>query len=198
MVQFSLLAFMVFVNAPDYALTDAIQLMQERKPVMAASQEEDTFKPYNINLNADIQKYIWEQSKKYNISFELLLAIAYTESRFDSSVVSWDGSSTGLFQINTSNTVQWLARETEIKNVDPKNPYHSAKMAAWYVNYLHEKYLKEGYDGELVTKRLLLAYRYGIGKSKKKSLNNTYVDAVLDYKYKLESGEVGAYSVGGE
>jgi soluble lytic murein transglycosylase-like protein len=195
MVQFSVLAFMIAVNAPDYSISDSIRLMQERKPVVAASQEEDTstFHPYNINLDPDIQKYIWNEAKKYNISFELMLAIAYTESKFDPTVVSWDGSSTGLFQLNTRNTVQWLSQETGINNVDPKNPYHSAKMAVWYINYLREKYLKEGYDEESVTNRVLLAYRFGVNGSKRKGLSHPYVKKVLEYKYKLESGEIDAH-----
>lgn len=186
-----LLAFMMTVNAPDYTLTDSIQLMQEKKTkVGASSLEEGTFHIYNISLDPGIQKYIFNEAKKYGLSYELLLAIAYTESKYEPKVVSWDGSSTGLFQINTQNTVSWLAEETDIKNVDPKNPYHSAKMAAWYVSYLREKYMKEGYDEESVFKRLLTAYRYGIGASKKKSINNGYVRDVLEYKKKLESRKI--------
>lgn len=189
MVQFFLLAFALQVNAPVYHITDQIVVMQVKKDVVAASQEEDTFKPYQINLSSEVQKYIWDESKKYGLSFELLLAIAYTESRFNPKAVSYDNSSMGLFQINKRNTVKWLSKQTNIKNVDVFNPYHSTKMAAWYVNYLRKKYLNEGYDEETVTNRVLLAYRFGISGSKSRSINHPYVQAVLKYKNKLESGE---------
>ncbi|WP_170163373.1 transglycosylase SLT domain-containing protein [Brevibacillus gelatini] len=189
MVQFFLLAFALQANAPVYHITDQIVVMQVKKDVVAASQEEDTFKPYQINLSSEVQKYIWDESKKYGLSFELLLAIAYTESRFNPKAVSYDNSSMGLFQINKRNTVKWLSEQTNIKNVDVFNPYHSTKMAAWYVNYLRKKYLNEGYDEGTVTKRVLTAYRYGMGSSKRKNIDNNYVRAVLEYKQKLERGE---------
>lgn len=192
MVQFFLLAFALQVNAPVYHITDQIVVMQVKKDVVAASQEEDinTFHPYNINLDYNIQKYIWDEANKYNISFELMLAIAYTESKFDPTVVSWDGSSTGLFQINTRNTFRWISSELGIEKANPKNPYHSASVAAWYVNYLRNKFLEQGYSEETVTNKVLLAYRFGESGSKKRKLNHPYVKKVLEYKNKLESGEI--------
>lgn len=190
MLQFALLAFILQVNQPSYQITEAIHVMQEKVTVQATSLEENDFIAYDINLDEEIQRHIWNEANKYELSYELLLSIAYVESKYDPSVVSWDGSSTGLFQLNTRNTVEWLARETGIKNVNPKNPYHSASMAAWYVNYLREKYINEGYDEESATNRILLAYRFGVAGSKGRSMNHPYVKAVLKYKNNLETGVI--------
>lgn len=190
MLQFALLALFLQVNAPEYHITDTIMVMQEKLTVQAASTTENSFIEYDISLDPKIQKYIWNEANKYELSYELLLSIAYVESKFDHEVVSWDGSSTGLFQINTRNTFGWISTELGIDKADPKNPYHSASVAAWYVNYLRHKYLEQGYDEETVTNRVLLAYRFGEFGSKRRSLNHPYVQAVLEYKNKLEKGEI--------
>lgn len=189
MKEVVLLAFFLLINSPDFSLEEARNITI--KPVI----EETSFvQYYNIPLNKDIQKYIYKQAEKYNISYELLLAIAYTESKFNSKAISYNDTSLGLFQINKYNTLEWLAKETGIDNVDPFNPYHSTKMAAFYIAYLRDYYLKRGYDEENVTNRVLLAYNMGLAKSKKwvkrYGLISEYVRDVLDYKYKLESGEI--------
>ncbi len=196
MIQSLILAFYFVVNAPNFHITNQEKVVQEKATVMAASEgqesdEENTYRKYEIvPLNEGLQRYIWEECQKFGISYELMLAIAYTESRFNPKAVSNDGSSKGLFQINTRNTMKFLAEQTEIKRPNAFNPYHSAKMAVFYVSYLKQKYLEQGYDEESVIKRVLLAYRFGMNKSKRKSLNHPYVKAVLNYKYQLESGEI--------
>ncbi|MFC8686024.1 transglycosylase SLT domain-containing protein [Brevibacillus porteri] len=186
-----LLAFMMNVNAPEYLITSSAQVMQDKKTaVEAASLEEDTYPTYKINLNPKIQKYIWERSKESGIDHELMLSIAYIESKYNSKAVSYDNSSRGLFQMNTSNTFPEEVRLAGIENPDPFNPYHSSLTAINHVKRLMEKYSEQGYEEENLTKRVLTAYRYGIGKSKRKSLDNGYVRAVLEYKKKLESGEI--------
>ncbi|ATF13544.1 hypothetical protein A616_16640 [Brevibacillus brevis X23] len=187
-----LLAFMMNVNAPEYLITSSVQVMQDKKTsVEAASLEEDTIPTYHIDLEPSIQKYIWETSKQSGIDHELMLSIAYTESRYDSKAVSYDNSSRGLFQMNTSNTFPEEARLAGIQNPDPFNPYHSSLTAINHVKRLMNKYSEQGYEGENLTKRVLTAYRYGIGKSKSKNVNNGYTKAVLAYKKQLESGEIG-------
>lgn len=64
------------------------------------------------------------------------------------------------------------------------------------MNYLKEKYLNEGYKKDTVIKRVLIGYRYGVGNSAKyvrqNGLHHKYIDKVLAYKNKLESGELDA------
>ncbi|MGG1659529.1 transglycosylase SLT domain-containing protein [Brevibacillus sp. NRS-1366] len=190
MLQFALLAFFLQVNQPSYQITESIQVMQEKLTVQAASLEEDKFIPYQIDLDTDIQKYIWELCVEFEVEFELMLGIAFNESRFNPSLTSYDNSSRGLFQMNTSNTFPEEVALNKIVNPNPFNPYHSSLTAVSHVKRLTDKYRDEGYKGENLTKRVLTAYRYGIGKSKRKNLNNGYVRVVLEYKHKLESGEI--------
>lgn len=184
-----LISLFILMNEPDYKVFEPIKVIERGKEQVEAASVENAYVYYQVPLSDDLQKYIQDLCYEKGISYELMLALAYTESRFDPKAISWDGSSMGLFQINKNTTSHWLAVQTEIKNVDVFNPYHSSKMATWYVAYLKDKYLREGYDEESVTKRILLAYRFGVGKSKGKSLSHSYVREVLNIKYKLESGE---------
>lgn len=192
-----LLAFALTVNAHDYRISDLIQVMQVKNAVEATSlqenEETNTYPKYeHIPLPDDLKKYIYNESEKYGISYELMLSIAYVESKFDTDVLSYDSSSTGLYQLNKNNTVGWICKQMGVKKLNPNNPYEATRMVVWYVDYLKKKYLAEGYDEENVTKRVLLAYRFGASKSKRVAqrmgLNHGYVKAVLSYKYKLESG----------
>ncbi|QDX94628.1 hypothetical protein EEL30_21540 [Brevibacillus laterosporus] len=180
----------------DEALVALNEKQVDKQEVRAATEEINTYKQYDIPLSKDLQQYIHKQAEKYNLSYELMLALAHTESTFRTDIVSYDGSSVGLFQINTRNTIDWLGDNVGLSKPNAKSPYHSAQMASWYVNYLKEKYFNEGYSEETVIKRVLIGYRYGISKSAKyvrqNGLHHKYIDKVLAYKNKLESGELDA------
>lgn len=164
-------------------------------PIESEPIEEEIDFPYydNIPLSEEVQQYIYETAAEYSISYELVLAIAEVESDFDPKAVSYNDSSLGLFQINKNNTLDWIASEADIENVDPFNPKHSARMAAWYVSWLRDYWLDAGMNEEDVTNAVLLSFNRGIYGAekymKKNGLNHSYVEKVLDYKYKLERGE---------
>ncbi|PPA87648.1 hypothetical protein C4A75_00050 [Brevibacillus laterosporus] len=190
------LLLQLYGGVVDKALIANSEKQAKSQEVHAAAEKEQTFKRYDIPLSNDLQKYIYNQAEKYDLSYELMLAIAHTESTFRPNIVSYDGSSVGLFQINTRNTIKWLGESVGLDKPNAKNPYHSAKMASWYVNYLKEKYLSEGYKKDAIIKRVLIGYRYDLGKSAKyvrrNGLHHKYIDKVLAYKNKLESGELNA------
>lgn len=61
---------------------------------------EPTFKPYDtIPLTAELQADIYKSCEKYNICYELALAIIKTESEFTVDAVGDNGQATGLCQI---------------------------------------------------------------------------------------------------
>ncbi|MCG7317619.1 transglycosylase SLT domain-containing protein [Brevibacillus laterosporus] len=190
------LLLQLYGGVVDKALIANSEKQAKSQEVYAATEKVHTYKQYDIPLSNDLQKYIYNQAEKYDLSYELMLAIAHTESTFRPDVVSYDGSSVGLFQINTRNTINWLGENVGLDKPNAKNPYHATKMASWYVNYLKEKYLNEGYKKDNVIKRVLIGYRYGVGKSAKyvrqNGLHHKYIDKVLAYKNKLESGELDA------
>lgn len=101
-----------------------------------------------ISLN-DIFK---EAAKKYNVSEDLLKAIGYHESRFQTDVVSQAGA-IGVMQLMPS-TAEYLGVE------DPRDPYQNIMGAAKLLGKLSEMY-----DGN--QSLMLAAYNAGSGNVEK-------------------------------
>ncbi|MFS1518611.1 transglycosylase SLT domain-containing protein [Bacillus sp. SCS-151] len=152
--------------------------------------KKDDFTFYEeIPLEREIQKYIYEESKSNGLSYELVLAVIKKESNFDTFAVSYNGSSVGLMQINRNNTLGWLADKVGIEKVDPFNPYHSIKMGTWYLGYLKQYWLEQGYSDEDSTKAALLSYLKGKSGSidyiMKNGLNHDYLYKIIKYINKI-------------
>lgn len=72
------------------------------KPIGAGTGKatEYIFKPYSfIPLSADLQNWIYKLSEKYEVSYNLVLAIIKTESEFDTDCIGDSGQAIGLCQI---------------------------------------------------------------------------------------------------
>lgn len=148
---------------------------------------------YDIPLSEDLQLYIWELCEEYGINYELVLSLIKVESNFNSNVISYNGSSVGLMQINQYDTLYWLSRQVGLKNPDPYNPYHSVKMGIWYLNYLKQYWLDKGLNEEEARKAMLISYNRGIYNAniyiKKNGFNSDYISKINEYKKELR--EVG-------
>lgn len=148
---------------------------------------------YNIPLSKELQRFTWEQSKKYGIEYETVLALLKTESNFNPKAVSYNYSSRGIAQLN-SNTYPWLAREIKVKNFDVYNPYHNIKASIWYLNYLKQYWLDRGYSEKQSKELMLLAYNKGIGNARKHvrqygTSRSNYTKKVYENKNKIIKGE---------
>ncbi len=94
---------------------------------------------YDIPLNIDIQKYIYEISKEKNIPHELILGVIKTESNFDPKAknVNKNGSvDKGLMQINSIHE-KWC-KELGITNL--YDPYQNIKFGSTLLANLYTKY----------------------------------------------------------
>lgn len=78
-----------------------VEVMTEaHTEVVTEATTEPTFKPYDsIPLTAELQTDIYNSCVKYEISYELALAIIKTESEFTVDAVGDNGQATGLCQI---------------------------------------------------------------------------------------------------
>jgi soluble lytic murein transglycosylase-like protein len=70
-----------------------------------------SFPVYNIPLDYQYQKELFQECKKYNITYELALAVIEVESDYSSNKTN--AQSKGLFQLN-SDTYPWIAKELGI------------------------------------------------------------------------------------
>lgn len=174
-------------------------MLDQIKEIINKQNEEYTqitdnpIKPeYDITLDAKIQDYIWEQSLLHNWSYEYLLALAYTESRFDLSAFNDSNKNNtvdgGLYQINSSN-LEWINDVTEYE-LDIYNPYHNIDAAIVLLNYLRDKFTEMDMSEEELFYTITLAYNRGesgaIKYVKQNGFNNEYVDKVLNIKEQLE------------
>jgi soluble lytic murein transglycosylase-like protein len=170
-----------------------IYKLEQRKEVEVIAN--DSFYNERIPLEKETQEYIWELANEKQLDPTLILAIAKVESNFNPNAVSSTGDY-GLLQINKpSGTMKWLAKKAEIKNFDWSNPKHSVKAAGTYLGYLKSYYEERGWEGEALTKRVLLAYNRGQGGSNKYinkygHVESTYVKKIMKQKELIESGEI--------
>lgn len=158
-------------------------------PVMA----KEVYPSYDIPLSSYQQQYTQEVCEKYDLSYELILAIMYVESKFNPNAISYNGTSHGIMQIN-SNTSPWIAKQMGIKKYDVYNFGHSVSLGIWYLDYLRNYWLKQGYSDEECFNLMLLSYHKGINGCKnyvkQHGLKSEYVNSIYKYKIKLEEGEI--------
>ena len=113
----------------NHQLNDLI--VQNTIPVTEEVEElkdEDGFVYYDIPLELDIQRHIFDECQLYEVPYELAMAVMYVETggtyRTDSRSKTNDS---GLFQINDVHK-QWL-RESGIN--DLYNPYQNSSAGIW-------------------------------------------------------------------
>lgn len=192
------------VNLPAYS--PAIDVVAENiatsNEVVEAKVLEDEFQGYNLPINKDLQKYIKGLCDKYNLSFEMVLAVIKQESDFETNN-NKNGSDYGLMQLNKpSGTMKWLAKEVEeddsftIDRFKWSDPYHNATAGVWYLNWIRDRLIENGYTSqEQLFPRMLILYNRGLGngiaylKSGRNPNNDNYVKNVKLYKTQFEKGE---------
>lgn len=124
-------------------------------------EEEEIIPEYNIPLDKDIQKYLYDKCKEYNVPYDLALGVIKVESNFNPSSIHKNSNGSrdyGLFQINTIN-YKWLSEELGI--TDFLNPYQNIDAGVYMLSQLIQKYdddhivLMSYNMGERATKNLV-------------------------------------------
>lgn len=91
--------------------------------VLAAYEEEQEAKIYDVSLSSDLQDYTYNLCKEYGVDFDLAISIMDGESEYDIMAfgINDNGSTdSGLMQINSCNH-DWLKEELGITDFfDPK------------------------------------------------------------------------------
>ena len=151
-------------------------------------------KYYNIPLSREYQEYLWHKCIEYNFSYEMLLSMMFVESSFRTKVIS-KTKDYGILQLN-ENTYPWIAEQIGIKNFDPFNYYHNVDGGVWYLSYLRNQWIDKGYTSEEDLFILcLMSFNKGVSGTQiwinKNGIYADYhVNKIINYKIKLESGEL--------
>lgn len=133
------------------------EIISERGDDVKQIKKKGDKKPiYDIPLSEEVQNYIYDLSKEYNVDFKLLLSIAYIETggTYKLNLRSSSGD-TGLFQINDIHK-EWLYNAGI---TDLYNPYHNSLAAAWIVSDAFKK------GSDIHTS--LMVYNMGLGGAKR-------------------------------
>ena len=119
-------------------------------------KDEDGFVYYDIPLELDIQRHIFDECKLYEVPYELAMAVMCVETggTFDSSLRSKTNDS-GLFQVNDVHK-KWL-KESGI--TDLYNPYQNSSAGIWI--------LKDALSKGDSIHTSLMVYNMGHGGAKK-------------------------------
>ncbi|TVY09883.1 transglycosylase SLT domain-containing protein [Paenibacillus cremeus] len=173
-------------------LATAIKVAEEVNPIVPIPVEQ--VKPkrpqLDVPLPEEVQQYLWECSNKSNFSYEMLLALANTESKFDyKSISSTDDY--GLFQLHQPNTVGWIASEMGLKKYNLLDPKTNIDMTIWLLSYLRDYWRSKWMSEEQVFDMTILSFHHGIEGSKKYIINkrnNEYLKTVKEYKSEFERG----------
>lgn len=123
-------------------------------------------------LDAETQQMIIDKCAEYNVDFAFTMAVIFRESSFRPNVVSYNGSSVGLMQINKINH-GWLSEKLGI--TDFFDAEQNVTAGLYMLNDLFEKYEDPA--------KVLMAYNMGETGAKRlwnKGIYSTdYVEGIL-------------------
>lgn len=94
------------------------------------------FSPLNVDMDEDLQEYVFNLCYCYNIDWTLVMALIEKESQYQSNVVS-KTDDYGLMQINKSN-FEWLTDATGV--TDFLNAKDNIRCGVFVLRKLFEKY----------------------------------------------------------
>lgn len=131
------------------------RIFDSEMPMDWSSDVELGFVPLNVNLDEDIQEFIYCLSYGYNIDFPFVMALIQKESSFKVDTVSRTNDY-GLMQINTINH-EWLSERFGF--TDYLDPYQNTRAGLYILRKLFEKYEDPS--------KVLMAYNMGETGAKK-------------------------------
>lgn len=113
---------------------------------------DDSFVPLDVNMDKELQQFVFELSTSYNIDWTLVMAIIDHESDFIPTAVS-PTNDYGLMQINVCNHEMLQER---LGITDFLNEEQNIRSGLYVLSYLFKKY-----DGNV--HKVLMAYNMGEG-----------------------------------
>ena len=174
---------------------DSIVVYQEEGravPVEYSEASENIVEPepepeidiYPVNLDADLQRYIIETCKEYQINPSIVIAMCFYESSFNADAIGDNGECMGLMGINP----RWCWPEMEKLNCpDMRDPYQNVTVG---IDILAQKMAK--YDGN--PEMALMSYNAGDAGAHRLWFDNgiystTYSSNIMNMSFALDNGE---------
>ena len=139
---------------------------------------------YPVDLDADLQRYIIETCKEYQINPSIVIAMCFYESSFNTDAIGDNGEGMGLMGINP----RWCWPEMEKLNCsDMRDPYQNVTVG---IDILAQKMAK--YDGN--PEMALMSYNAGDAGAHrlwfdKGIYSTTYSSNIMNMSLALDNGE---------
>jgi len=142
------------------------------------------FVPLKVDMDIELQEYVYCLSYANNIDFAFVMGLIQTESNFKTDVVS-KTNDYGLMQINKINH-SWLSKELGINNFN--DPYQNVRAGIYILRDLFEKYEDNS--------KVLMAYNLGETGAKRLWVQDIYETTYS--KKVLKNAENFNSEIGGE
>ena len=153
-------------------------------PNVVEPEPEPEIDIYPVDLDADLQRYIIETCKEYQINPSIVIAMCFYESSFNADAVGDNGEGMGLMGINP----RWCWPEMEKLNCpDMRDPYQNVTVG---IDILAQKLAK--YDGN--PEMALMSYNAGDAGAHrlwfdKGIYSTTYSSNIMNMSFALDNGE---------
>jgi len=143
----------------------------------------------NIPITIEGQYYIYKESMKNNVSYEMILAMMKLESNFKNDIIS-KTNDYGIMQINKK-YADWYGELANLTEYDLTDFKDNVRMGISGIAFYCDFYRDKGMSEELIFYYALNSYNMGINGYKQYVSNNTnisraYDRRILDYKMILE------------
>lgn len=154
------------------------------EPANETIEAEPEIDIYPVDLDADLQRYIIETCKEYQINPSVVIAMCFYESSFNADAVGDNGEGMGLMGINP----RWCWPEMEKLNCpDMRDPYQNVTVG---IDILAQKMAK--YDGN--PEMALMSYNAGDAGAHrlwfdKGIYSTTYSSNIMNMSFALDNGE---------
>lgn len=154
------------------------------EPIDEIIEQEPEIDIYPVDLDADLQRYIIETCKEYQINPSVVIAMCFYESSFNADAVGDNGEGMGLMGINP----RWCWPEMEKLNCpDMRDPYQNVTVG---IDIFAQKLAK--YDGN--TEMALMSYNAGDAGAHrlwfdKGIYSTTYSSKIMNMSLALDNGE---------
>lgn len=142
------------IKAQQKATSERIEALEFKECNYTTVQATTLYKR-DIPLSDELQEYTYHTAQKYNVDYDLILAIMQTESQYNN-IISDNGEDIGLCQINVINA-EWLYKEYGLYNL--MEEHQNIEACAIILNKLQGQFDDESH--------VVMAYNLGEGKAKK-------------------------------
>lgn len=158
-------------NESPVLLSNPIKIINLEKEYFNVERQIVEKPEYEIALQIEYQNLIWELSLKNDLSYELILAVLHTESRFDINAInknkdkSIDG---GISQLNSRyiNVYKQYAIEfcdlPSDATFDVMNPDHNIRGGIGYLTYLRNYWQARGISEDELIQYVTNSYQLGV------------------------------------